>query len=76
MSQPPAVFSWAWKLLSPFLAEATRAKVSVVSPRSQPPHWRDYGDAPLSAMRPDSLPISLGGTLSQPVAPMHFVKAC
>ena len=58
------------------LTEATRAKVSVVSPRSQPPHWRDYGDAPLSAMRPDSLPISLGGTLSQPVAPMHFVKAC
>ena len=46
--------------------------MNVVSPRGRAPSHADYGDEPLTAMPPGSLPIALGGTLTAPLGPMHY----
>lgn len=73
VARPPRVFSLAWRLLRPFLTEATNAKVAIVSPRGSPPSCEHYAFSKLTEMRRDSLPVHLGGSLEAPVQPMHFV---
>ena len=74
VARPPAIFTWGWRLIEPFLLEETRAKVSVVSPRGVAPSYEHYGSDPLTAMRPESLPVSLGGTRTEPAGPMHYCR--
>lgn len=72
VARAPALFFVGWRIMQPFLAENTRKKVSVVSPRGRAPTCADYGGEHLTAMAPDSLPVSLGGTLTEPSGPMHY----
>lgn len=72
VARAPALFWVGWRVMQPFLVESTRAKVNVVSPRGRIPSHADYGDEPLTAMPPDSLPVALGGTLTAPLGPMHY----
>ena len=50
------------------------AKVAIVSPRSGAPCIEHYEFSTLTAMVPESLPCFLGGTLQQPLGPMHFCR--
>jgi hypothetical protein len=73
VARPPRVFSLAWRLLRPFLTDATNAKVGVVSPRGRTPRIDDYAFSPLTQMEGESLPTFLGGTRRDAEAPMHWV---
>ena len=74
MARPPRVFSLAWRLLRPFLTDATNAKVAIVSPRGAPPRPAHYAFSRLTEMGAASLPTHLGGSLGAHVQPMHFVR--
>ena len=72
VARPPRVFSWGWRLLRPFLTEATNAKVAIVSPRPSAPKPADYAFSTLTEMGPESLPDYLGGMLTSAHGPMHY----
>ena len=74
-ARPLRVVNLIWKLLRPFLADVTSAKVAVVSPCSAAPRIEHYNYSPLTAMTPESLPTFLGGSLEEPRGPLHFCPA-
>ena len=74
-ARPFRVVNLIWKLLRPFLADVTSAKVAVVSPCSTAPRIEHYNYSPLTAMTPESLPTFLGGSLEEPRGPIHFCPA-
>ena len=74
-ARPFRVINLLWKLVRPFLADVTSAKVAVVSPCSAAPRIEHYNYSRLTAMTPESLPTFLGGALEEPRGPIHFCPA-
>lgn len=58
-------------MIDPFLPALTKAKVAVLTGKTL--SLEDYGEEKLTRMRPESLPVELGGELTGPKgAPLHY----